>query len=50
MAQQLRDLETLRLSVADESPNRSVLLKVVDVEHGELTRVVHVTASERAAA
>ena len=46
MAQQLRDLETLRLSVADGKSDGAVLLKVVDVEHGERTRVVHLTATQ----
>lgn len=50
MAQQLRDLEALRLAVADGGAEGAVLLKVVDAEHGESSRVVQLTAVQRAKA
>lgn len=50
MAAQLRDLESLRLQVADSGPEGAVLVKVVDGEKGELSRVVQLTAAQRARA
>ncbi|MDD5037278.1 MAG: hypothetical protein PHE55_21335, partial [Methylococcaceae bacterium] len=50
MAQQLRDLETLRLALADGGAEGSVLLKVVDVEGGESSRVVQLSLAQRAEA
>jgi hypothetical protein len=48
MALQLRDLETLRLTVADGATEGAVLLKVVDIEGGESSRVVQLNAAQRA--
>ena len=50
IAQQLRDLETLRLALADGGVEGSVLLKVVDVEGGESSRVVQLSIAQRAEA
>jgi hypothetical protein len=50
MAAQLRDLESLRLQVADSGPEGAVLVKVVDAEKGEHSRVVQLTAAQRARA
>jgi hypothetical protein len=50
MAAQLRDLESLRLQVADSGPEGAVLVKVVDAERGEQSRVVQLTAAQRARA
>jgi hypothetical protein len=50
MAAQLRDLESLRLQVADSGPEGAVLVKVVDAEKGEHSRVVQLTAAQRAKA
>ncbi|MDD5037625.1 MAG: hypothetical protein PHE55_23090, partial [Methylococcaceae bacterium] len=50
MAQQLRDLETLRLALADGGAEGAVLLKVVDVEGGESSRVVQLSVAQRAKA
>jgi hypothetical protein len=50
MAQQLRDLETLRLALGRGGVEGSVLLKVVDVEGGESSRVVQLSAAQRAKA
>jgi hypothetical protein len=47
MAGQLRDLESLRWSVADSGPEGAVLLKVVDAEKGEQSRAVRLTAAQR---
>jgi hypothetical protein len=47
---QLRDLEALRLAVADNGREGAVLLKVVDAERGENSRVVQLTAAQRAKA
>lgn len=50
MAAQLRDLESLRLHAADSGPEGAVLVKVVDAEKGEQSRVVQLTAAQRARA
>ncbi|CAK0769067.1 hypothetical protein CCP3SC15_390001 [Gammaproteobacteria bacterium] len=50
MAQQLRDLEVLRQAIADGGTEGAVLLKIVDVERGESSRVVQLTADQRAKA
>ena len=50
MAAQLRDLESLRLQVADSGPEGAVLVKVVDAEQGERSRVVQLNAAQRARA
>ena len=50
MAAQLRELESLRLQVADRGPKGVVLVKVVDAEQGEQSRVVQLTAAQRAKA
>jgi hypothetical protein len=50
MAQQLRDLESLRLTIADGGVEGAVLLKVVDVEGGERSRVVQLSYAQRAKA
>lgn len=50
MAAQLRELESLRLQVADQGPEGAVLVKVVDAERGEQSRVVQLSAAQRARA
>ena len=50
MAQQLRDLETLRLALSRSGVEGAVLLKVVDVEGGESSRVVQPSAAQWAKA
>ncbi|MGZ8243100.1 hypothetical protein [Methylomagnum sp.] len=50
MAAQLRELESLRLQVADRGPEGAVLVKVVDAERGEHSRVVQLSAAQRARA
>ncbi len=50
MALQLRDLESLRLAVADGGADGAMLVKVVDVEGGESSRVVQLSAAQRAKA
>ncbi len=46
-AQQLRDLESLRLSVADNRPEGAMLLKIVDAEQGERSRTIHLTDEQQ---
>jgi len=48
MAGQLKDLEALRLAHAEGGGEGVVLLKVIDVEGGEISRVVQLSAEQRA--
>lgn len=50
MAGQLRDLESLRLSVADSGPEGAVLLKMLDSEGKERTRAVQLSTEQWASA
>ena len=47
MAQQLRDLETLRMAFGKGGTDGAVLLKLVDVEGGETSRVVQLSHAQR---
>lgn len=50
-AKQLRDLEHLRQAMPDaDSPNDALLVKLLDVEQGEISRVVRLSATQRQAA
>lgn len=50
MAQQLRDLESLRLALGCGGAEGTVLLKVVDVKSGESSHVVQLSVAQRAKA
>ena len=48
VAAQLRDLEQLRLALPDDDgPQDAIVLKLVDVEHGEFCRVIRPTGHQR---
>ena len=48
VATQLRDLEQLRQALPDPNgPQDAILLKLVDVEHGEFSRVIRPTGHQR---
>jgi len=50
-ANQLRDLELLRQAMPDaDSPKNALLVKLVDPEQGEITRMVRLSSAQRQAA
>jgi hypothetical protein len=52
MAEKLRELERMRLAVPGRlnSPNGTLLVKMVDAERGEFSRVMQVSSAQRAVA